>query len=342
VCFCVCVSRRRQLQEGEVLYQSGDFGDCAYVVAHGKLSLSVRRSSDGSPVLMQSVGRGACIGESALVVPATRTVTVVALEPTLLLRLTNASLTAALGTHTKLWRDLRTAVLWREPFQLIRLPVLRSLVGTDSEAYLLAPLCDMFRMTCVASIASVPVLQPNPLDCVDEKDALRLPWCFTTSHLAGPSLNSLLLVASGSVVVKLDAQNTLPLKAGEWLNGSTLMKTTPSLPHAKVGCCWCFCTCVRLCVVPPIPLGFPVGIVITAHQRVCVHVARGVAGQVCGRDSKRPSKAENLEDECHTNPSRPLIVALLNTKTLSFGCACPITVLVWFADFSSVSFCGTK
>lgn len=239
-----------------MLYQSGDFGDCAYVVAHGKLSLSVRRSSDGAPVLMQSVGRGACIGESALVVPATRTVTVVALEPTLLLRLTNASLTAALGTHTKLWRDLRTAVLWREPFQLIRLPVLRSLVGTESEAYLLAPLCDMFRMTCVASIANVPVLQPNPLDAVDDKDSLRLPWCFTTSHLAGPSLNALLLVASGSVVVKLNAQDTLPLKAGEWLNGSTLMKAAPPLALAKVSVALCVCMIPRR--VLPCVDGWPV------------------------------------------------------------------------------------
>lgn len=77
--------------------QAGDFGDCAYVVAQvcaslrnahpipcvsylacacqGKLSISVRRSADNSPLLLRFAARGDCIGESALVVPASRTVT---------------------------------------------------------------------------------------------------------------------------------------------------------------------------------------------------------------------------------------------------------------------------
>lgn len=82
---------------------------------------------------MTCVGRGACVGESALVVPATRTSTVVALEPTVLLRLTHASLSAALSTRSRIWRDIRSAVVWREPFQLIRVPVLRALVGSDAD-----------------------------------------------------------------------------------------------------------------------------------------------------------------------------------------------------------------
>lgn len=60
-------------------------------------------------------------------------VAVVALEPTVLLRLTHASLSSALSSRAKIWRDVRTAVVWREPFQLIRLPVLRCLVGSDAE-----------------------------------------------------------------------------------------------------------------------------------------------------------------------------------------------------------------
>ncbi len=46
-----------------------------YFASQGKLSISVRRSADNSPLLLRFAARGDCIGESALVVPASRTVT---------------------------------------------------------------------------------------------------------------------------------------------------------------------------------------------------------------------------------------------------------------------------
>jgi hypothetical protein len=67
------------------------------------------------------------------VVPCTRASTCVALEPTVLLRLTHASLCSALAPRPKLWRDLRNAVIWREPTELIRLPVLRALAAFTTD-----------------------------------------------------------------------------------------------------------------------------------------------------------------------------------------------------------------
>lgn len=163
----------------------------------------------------------------------------------MLLRLTHASLSAALAAKPKVWRDVRTAVMWREPFQLIRLPILRALVGSDSDVSepcliphstllclltpcalqmaLLSPLCDLFSCVVLANAARQPVLQPHAMDTVDDADHLRLPCAFTNQMLSSGALKALVLVASGSTVLESPPQPPQPLTAGEWLNGSLLL-----------------------------------------------------------------------------------------------------------------------
>ena len=283
---------------------------------------------------MRLFGPGDCIGESSLVVPCTRVCTAVALEPTILLRLTHASLCESLSNRPKVWRELRNAVIWREPSELTRLPVLRALVGTHSEvrqcaaarlnslrlvltpspalllypclvsahfkmmervlfcgcgclcwcgcdclhrwftvcavccapcplrqstASVLAPLTDLFRFTCLADVANAPVLQPHPSDVdtatTNAAAVARMPGCFTKHSLAGPDLNSLLLIASGSAVMTVaggvgttpPGNKPLQVASGDWLNASTLCRNADLGKKAQVPCPW-LSLCKRIAV----------------------------------------------------------------------------------------------
>ena len=64
-----------QLYEGDVLFQEGDEGDCAYVVVAGEISLSVT-SVSGSPILLRVAMRGDCVGESGFLHPEKRSLLV--------------------------------------------------------------------------------------------------------------------------------------------------------------------------------------------------------------------------------------------------------------------------
>ena len=77
VCVCVCVCGGGlscagvQLADGERLFDSGDSGDCAYVVARGELSC-VLFNEEGVACVVATFGAGACVGESCLARPAPR------------------------------------------------------------------------------------------------------------------------------------------------------------------------------------------------------------------------------------------------------------------------------
>ena len=64
---------------GDVLMQEGEPGDILYVVKSGMVDIVTVR--DGREVHLASLGRGACIGEVALLTSTPRTATVRAKEP---------------------------------------------------------------------------------------------------------------------------------------------------------------------------------------------------------------------------------------------------------------------
>ena len=67
--------------KGEVLFSEGDPGDSLHVVESGRLAVEVRTEA-GDVVMLDVVGPGGVVGEVALVLPgATRTATVLALDP---------------------------------------------------------------------------------------------------------------------------------------------------------------------------------------------------------------------------------------------------------------------
>lgn len=100
---------------------------------------------------------------------------------------------------------------------------------------MLAPLSDMFQFTCLTTASNAPVLQPHPHDSCDEHDPSRLPSCFTKPAIsAHAELHSLLLVASGSVMLQSQGQSSQEYSAGEWMNGSSLLRgntAATAAPH---------------------------------------------------------------------------------------------------------------
>jgi CRP-like cAMP-binding protein len=74
----------RYVHGGEVLFGVGDEADAGFVIQEGSFSLASGRADDSEPLV---VGRGALIGELALLTETTRPATATALEPSTVLRI---------------------------------------------------------------------------------------------------------------------------------------------------------------------------------------------------------------------------------------------------------------
>jgi CRP-like cAMP-binding protein len=239
------------LSVGEPLYQEGDFGDSAYIVISGEVAVSLYSAQSGSHVLLGKYTRNSCVGESSLILPGPRTTKAVALSSSLLLRITHASFRAVLAVKPRMWRTVRNAVIWREPSQLARLPLLASLIGGEAEARKLMPLTDLFRpivMGAAEGWAESAVLS-EPVD----------HSCATGSvhRLSGEQLDSLLILVYGNATVlpvdltadmnwqpprpsrdhlidKHTSVGTQSIVPGDWVGGSTLYRSTHGSEHAAI------------------------------------------------------------------------------------------------------------
>ena len=74
----------RYVHSGEVLFASGEEADAGFVVQEGSFSLSASQAGDGEALV---VGRGALVGELALITETRRPATATALEPSTVLRI---------------------------------------------------------------------------------------------------------------------------------------------------------------------------------------------------------------------------------------------------------------
>jgi CRP-like cAMP-binding protein len=74
----------RYVHDGEVLFAAGDDADAGYVIQEGSFSLSTGHAEETEPLV---VGRGALIGELALLTETTRPATATAREPSTVLRI---------------------------------------------------------------------------------------------------------------------------------------------------------------------------------------------------------------------------------------------------------------
>ncbi len=80
----------KEYKSGEVIFSQGDAGDCAYLIEHGRVQISIHKS--GEDFAVNVLGEGQIFGEMAIIDRAPRAVTVTALEPTRLCIIAHDSL----------------------------------------------------------------------------------------------------------------------------------------------------------------------------------------------------------------------------------------------------------
>lgn len=89
---------------GATLLKEGERGDFCYLILSGKVE--VARFSGGGKVKLGEFGEGGVIGEMALIDPAPRSASVIAIEPTVCRRINGAALDRALAMSPPLGRYL--------------------------------------------------------------------------------------------------------------------------------------------------------------------------------------------------------------------------------------------
>jgi NTE family protein len=100
------------LSAGDVLIRQGDASDSLYLIAVGRLRVTMRRA-DGTDAVLAELGRGELVGEMALITSEPRSATVSAVRDSHLLRLPTDAYMQLVGEHPEALREITTQVVRR-------------------------------------------------------------------------------------------------------------------------------------------------------------------------------------------------------------------------------------
>ncbi len=101
-----------RLPGGTTLFREGDHGHDVYIVVNGRLRATVV-DGEGRTRILEEVGRGAAVGELALLTGEPRAATIVAVRDSDLLRLSRASFDALLERHPRAMMQIARAAAMR-------------------------------------------------------------------------------------------------------------------------------------------------------------------------------------------------------------------------------------
>lgn len=101
-----------RLRGGDTLFEAGDHGHDVYIVVNGRLRATVV-DNEGRVRVLEEVGRGAAVGELALLTGEVRAATLVAVRDSDLLKLTRASFDALLTRHPRAMMQIARAAAVR-------------------------------------------------------------------------------------------------------------------------------------------------------------------------------------------------------------------------------------
>lgn len=94
-----------RLPGGEILFRQGDPADSLYAVVHGRLQVVIQ-PDHGSRAIVRQIGRGTCVGETALLTGERHSATVRAVRDSELVRLRNEEFTGLLERHPEAATEL--------------------------------------------------------------------------------------------------------------------------------------------------------------------------------------------------------------------------------------------
>ena len=100
----------RVVHSGEVLMRQGDVADGLYIVGSGRLQVLIERD-DGSQEVINEVGRGALVGEMALLTDSPRSATITALRDSHVLFLSSDAFARVVQAHPHALRVIAGALI---------------------------------------------------------------------------------------------------------------------------------------------------------------------------------------------------------------------------------------
>ena len=117
----------RYVHGGEVLFQVGDEADAGFVIQEGSFSLATGRAEDGEPLV---VGRGALLGELALITETKRPASATALEPSTVLRIPRGLFLKMLDGYPSAAEKLRDILASRSNQSTADIYAVRGILGS--------------------------------------------------------------------------------------------------------------------------------------------------------------------------------------------------------------------
>src|SRR6185503_746807 len=102
----------RVVRSGEVLMRQGDAADGLYLVGSGRLQVKIERE-DGSEEVINELGRGALVGEMALLTDSPRSATITALRDSHVLFLSSDAFGRVVQAHPQALRVISSALITR-------------------------------------------------------------------------------------------------------------------------------------------------------------------------------------------------------------------------------------
>lgn len=110
---------KREFKAGDIIMQQGDEGDTAYIIQDGRVEIRISQP-DGSEYLVGTRGKGAMIGEMAIVDNAPRTATVIAIEDCKLLAINQDDISRRLKSADPILQMTIQVILTRYRDMLMR------------------------------------------------------------------------------------------------------------------------------------------------------------------------------------------------------------------------------
>ena len=100
-----------KLEEGDVIFQEGDYADSAYIIEKGSVEVSTLQNKQ--PIILRTLGPGDILGEMAIIDEAERTATATACEPVQLMVISREQITQRIENADPIIRLLLHVLLER-------------------------------------------------------------------------------------------------------------------------------------------------------------------------------------------------------------------------------------
>jgi CRP/FNR family transcriptional regulator len=182
--------RMRRFRKGETVFHQGDPGDALFIVASGSVKVVLPSDEGAEPAIVAVLGPGEFFGELAILDGAPRSATIVAVEPAETLVLHRDTFLALIDEQPQLRRALLASLATE----------IRRLTGHVEDLHFLD----------LPGRLSSRILRLS-VDCDPDPDgAIRIPWPYTQSELAGmiggsrQSVNRLLADLADEGLVRME------------------------------------------------------------------------------------------------------------------------------------------